>query len=133
MLNGDVERPWVRVLLLDRLGDHRGVGREGARVVRDDHRTAGGRHVLDSLHLDPEPVVVEEIHQGPVHEALHPLRPSPVVELALGLDARQVGAHVVVAASGKAGTGADVRHLGVANAQARAGRFGHRPIVAGMT
>ena len=37
-----------------------------------------GGHVLDPLHLGPEPVAVVELDQGPVHQALDPLRAPPV-------------------------------------------------------
>ncbi len=40
------------MLLLDGLGDHRGVGRERAGVVGDQQRTPGRRDVLDPLDLD---------------------------------------------------------------------------------
>ena len=40
VLDGDVQRPRVRVLLADRLADHRGVGRQRARVVGDEQRAA---------------------------------------------------------------------------------------------
>src|SRR5829696_445091 len=36
VLDGDVYRPRVRVLLADRLGDHRGVGWQGPAVVRHE-------------------------------------------------------------------------------------------------
>ena len=48
-----------------------------------------GGHVLDPLHLDPEPVAVEELDHGAVEDLLDPLRASPVVDPALGLDRRQ--------------------------------------------
>ena len=104
VLDGEVERARVRVLLLDRLGDHRRVGRQRAGVVGDQQRAALGRHVLDPLDLAAEPQLVEELDQRAVHEALDALRAPPVVDLALGLDARQVGAQVG-ARSGLAGGG----------------------------
>src|SRR5436305_594601 len=84
----------------------RGGRRGGGGVVGDGHRPAGGRYVLEPLDLAPEPVVVEEVDQRPVEESLHPLGSAPVVDLALGLDAWEVGTQVVVAARGKAGTSA---------------------------
>jgi hypothetical protein len=88
VLDGDVHLPRARVLLLDRLGDHRRVGRQGARVVGDEQRAAAVRHVLDALDRHPEPQVVEEVVEGPVHQALDPLGPPPVRDLALRLDSR---------------------------------------------
>ena len=64
VLDGEVERPRRRVLLADRLRDHRRVGRQRAGVVGDQQRAAVGGHVLDPLDLDPEPVAVEELEQG---------------------------------------------------------------------
>jgi len=61
-----------------------------------------GRHVLDPLDLAAEPQPVEELDQRAVHQALDALRAAPVVDLALGLDARQVGPQVG-ARSGLAG------------------------------
>ena len=61
VLDGEVQRPRARVLLLDRLGDHRGVGRQRAGVVGDEQRAAVGRDVLDALDLAAEPQVVEEV------------------------------------------------------------------------
>jgi hypothetical protein len=90
VLDGDVERTRVGVLLLDRLGDHRRVGRQRARVVRHEERPAGGREVLDPLDLDPEPVPVQELGDGRVEQTLDPLGAAPVVQLTLGLDAREV-------------------------------------------
>ena len=55
VLDGEIERARVGVLLLDRLGDHRRVGRQRAGVVGDQQRAALGRHVLDPLDLAAEP------------------------------------------------------------------------------
>ena len=90
VLDGQVQRPRAGVLLLDRLEDHRRVGRERAGVVGDQQRAAGGRDVLDPLDLAAEPVVVEPVVDRAVHQALDPLRAAPVGDLALGLDRGQV-------------------------------------------
>ena len=95
VLDGQVQRPWVRVLLADRLGDHRGVRRQRAGVVGDQQRAAFSGNVLDPLDLDPEPVAIEELDQGSVHEPLDPLRAAPVVEHALRLDRGQQVAHLL--------------------------------------
>ena len=93
VLDRDVERARARVLLADRLRDHRRVRGQGAGVVGDQQRAAVGGHVLDPLDLGPEPVAVEELDQGAVHRPLDPLRAAPVVEPALGLDRGQQVAH----------------------------------------
>jgi hypothetical protein len=90
VLHRDVERTRMRVLLSDRLGDHGGVRRKGARVVRDEQRTARRGDVLDPLHLRAEPVAVEELRDGAVVQALDALGAAPVVQLAVGLDPGQV-------------------------------------------
>ena len=90
VLDGDVQRARVRVLLADRLGDHRGVRRQRAGVVRHQQRAAGGGHVLDPLDLGAEPVAVEELDERGVEDALDALRAAPVVQPPLGLDAGQV-------------------------------------------
>ena len=95
VLDGEVERSRVRVLLADRLGDDRSIRREGTGMVGDEQRPAAGRDVLDPLDLGPEPVAVEELDQGAVEDALDPLRAAPVVELALGLDPAVFGARRV--------------------------------------
>ena len=97
VLDGDVQRARLGVLLADRLRDHRGVGRQRAGVVRHEQRPAGGGHVLDALHLGPEPVAVEEVVEGAVHQPLHALRAAPVGQAALGLDAGQVAPQLLLA------------------------------------
>src|SRR3954454_4377312 len=87
VLHRQIERARARVLLLDRLGDHRRVGRQRSRVVGDEQRAAVGGHVVDALDLDAEPVAVQELDGGAVDEALDALRAPPVVDAALGLDA----------------------------------------------
>jgi hypothetical protein len=82
------------VLLLDRLEDHRRVGRERAGVVGDEQGAAVGRDVLDPLDLAAEPVVVEELVDRLVEHALDALGAAPVGDLALGLDRGQVVAQV---------------------------------------
>ena len=103
-----MQRPRVRVLLLDGLGDHRRVGRQRARVVGDEQRAALGGDVLDALDLAAEPQLVEEVDQRAVEEALHALGAAPVGDLALGLDGRevlaQVGARSGLAGGGERGT-----------------------------
>ena len=94
VLDGQVHGPRARVLLLDRLEDHRRVGRERARVVGDEQRAAVGRDVLDPLDLAAEPVVVEELVDRLVEQPLDALRAAPVGDLAVGLDRRQVVAQV---------------------------------------
>jgi hypothetical protein len=90
VLDRQVQLARARVLLLDRLGDHRGVRRERAGVVGDQQGAAGRRDVLDSLDLAAEPVVVEERDQRLVDEALEPLRAAPVGDGAVRLDRREV-------------------------------------------
>src|SRR5215211_3844102 len=90
VLDGDVHRPRVGVLLADRLRDHRRVRGQRAGVVRDEQRAAARRHVLDPLHLGAEPVAVEEVGEGAVPELLDALGAAPVVEMALGLDPGEV-------------------------------------------
>ena len=97
VLDGDVERRGRGVLLLDRLGDHRRVGRQGAGVVGDHERAALRRDVLDALDLAAEPEAVEEVGDRAVEEALDALRAAPVVERAVGLDGGQERAEVLVA------------------------------------
>ena len=99
VLDGQVQRARARVLGLDRLGDHRRVGRQRARVVGDQQRAAGGRDVLDPLDRDPEPVVVEELVERLVERVLDALGAAPVGDLALGLDRGEVRA--VVGRGGK--------------------------------
>ena len=94
VLDGEVQRPRARVLLLDRLADHRGVRRERARVVGDEQRAAGGGDMLDPLDLAAEPVVVEEGVERPVDEPLEALGAAPVRDRPLGLDRGQVVAQV---------------------------------------
>jgi hypothetical protein len=89
VLDGDVELARARVLVLDRLRDHRRIRGQGAGVVGDQQRAAARRHVLDPLDLGPEPVAVEELDQGLVEEVLDPFGAAPVIDLALGLDRRQ--------------------------------------------
>ena len=89
VLDGQVQRPRLRVLFLDRLGDHRRVGRQRAGVVGDQQRAALGRDVLDALDLAAEPQVVVEVDERLVEEALDALRAAPVGDLALGLDRRR--------------------------------------------
>jgi hypothetical protein len=50
-------------------------------VVRHQQRAAGGRYVLDTLLLDPEPVAVVEVEDG-FDELEERLRASPVVDVA---------------------------------------------------
>jgi hypothetical protein len=90
VLDRDVERAWVRVLLPDGLADHRRVGREGARVVGDQQRTARSGHVLHALHFGAKPVAIEELHNGGVEGALDALGAAPVVEPPVGLQAGKV-------------------------------------------
>jgi hypothetical protein len=59
-------------------------------VVRHEERAARRRDVLDPLDLDPEPVAVEELGHCGVEDPLDPLGAAPVVQLPLGLDAREV-------------------------------------------
>ena len=73
VLDGQVHRPRARVLLLDRLEDHRRVGRQRARVVGDEQGAAVGRDVLDPLDLAAEPQVVEEVVDRPVQRTLDAL------------------------------------------------------------
>ena len=75
-----VHRPRARVLVADRLHDHRRVRRQRAGVVRHDQRAALGGHVLDALRLDAEPVAVVEVEQR-LDQVEHALRAAPVVEL----------------------------------------------------
>ena len=95
VLDGQVHRPRARMLLLDRLEDHRRVGRQRAGVVGDEQRAAVGRDVLDALDLAAEPVVVEEVVERLVEHALDALGAPPVRDLALGLDRGQVVAQVL--------------------------------------
>ena len=94
VLDGQVQRPRAGVLLLDRLGDHRRVGRQRARVVGDEQGAAGGGHVLDALDLDPEPEAVEELVDRRVQQPLDALGAPPVGDRPLGLDAREERAQV---------------------------------------
>src|SRR5918994_6040444 len=75
-----VERPWVGVLVVDRLHDHRRVRWQRAGVVRDDQPAAARRHVLDALHLDPEPLPVVEVEER-LDEGEGALRAAPGVGL----------------------------------------------------
>ena len=102
VLDREVQRARARVLLLDRLGDHRRVGRQRAGVVGDQQRAAGGRDVLDPLDLAAEPVVVEELVERRVEQALDALRAAPVGDLAVGLDRGQQRARVAPAGAGRA-------------------------------
>ena len=89
VLDRQVQRPRAGVLLLDRLGDHRRVGRQRAGVVGDQQRAAEVGHVLDPLDVAAEPVVVEEVPEGAVEQPLDALGAPPVGDLAVGLDRRQ--------------------------------------------
>ena len=99
VLDGQVQLARARVLLLDRLGDHRRVGRQRAGVVGDEQGAAGGRDVLDPLDLAAEPVVVEERDERLVEQALEPLGAAPVGDRPVRLDRRQVVAQVRAAAA----------------------------------
>jgi hypothetical protein len=96
VLDREMERARPGVLLLDRLRDHRRVRRDRAAVVGDQQRAADGRDVLDPLDLDPEPVVVEELVDGAVEQALDAFGATPVGDLAVRLDRGQQRAHLVV-------------------------------------
>ena len=123
VLDGQVQRARARVLLLDRLGDHRRVGRERAGVVGDQQRAAGGRDVLDPLDLAAEPVVVEELVERLVEQALDALGAAPVGDLALGLDRGQVARRSVAAgraAALRALTRAPARGCGASSGQSSA-------------
>src|SRR6185437_14096680 len=57
--------------------------------------------VLDSLHLHAEPVAVHEVVEERVHVAFDALRAAPVVELPIGLHARQEATQVLVGGHGQ--------------------------------
>ena len=109
------------VLLVDRLGDHRGVGGKRAGVVGHDQRAAGGGDVLDPLDLAAEPVVVEERVERLVEQLLDPLGAAPVGDRALGLDGGQVVAQVRRGRGGRE-CGRVMRARAPAGARARASR-----------
>ena len=126
VLDRDVQRPRVRVLLADRLADHRRVGRQRTGVVGHQQRAAGSGHVLDPLHVGAEPVAVEEVHQRLVQQALDPLGAAPVGQGAVGLDTGQVPAKVVPADGGQAGSAPLVVRRALPQAQRRACVLGHQ-------
>jgi len=95
VLDRHVERPRMRMLVLDRLADHGCVGRQRTRVIGDEERPTVGWDVLDALDLGAEPVPVEELDDGGVEDALDALRTAPVVDAAVGLDGGQQGAHAL--------------------------------------
>src|SRR3954452_17031585 len=76
-----VDGPRVRVLVPDRLHDHRRVRRQRAREIRDQQRAARAGYVLDALLLDPEPVLVIEV-ENRLDEREERLRAAPVVDVA---------------------------------------------------
>jgi hypothetical protein len=82
-----VDRARARVLVPDRLHDHRRVGRQGARVIRHEQGAVIGGDVLDALDLDPEPVPVVEVEHR-LDGVEHALRAPPVVQLAARLGGR---------------------------------------------
>src|ERR687898_2409093 len=84
VLSEHVERTRGRVLVFERLHDHRSVRGQGARVVGDDQRAALRRHVLNALDLHAKPVLVIEVEQG-LHQVEDALRAAPVVDLTAGL------------------------------------------------
>ena len=68
---------------------HERVESDGARVVGNDQGAAVSWHVLDPVHLDPEPLLVERAHRGhkdvagelsveaEVVDLVRPLQPTP--------------------------------------------------------
>ena len=94
VLDGHVERPRVRVLVADRLADDRRVRRQGAGVVGDQQGVPPSAGTFSTPSTSrPEPVAVEELDERRVEDPLDPLRPSPVVEAAIGLDRGQQRPH----------------------------------------
>ena len=106
VLDGDVQRPRVGVLLADRLADHRRVGRQRARVVGHQQGAAVGGHVLDPLHLGAEPVAVEELDSvRSISPSMRSERPQSVSRRS-GSMPGQVAAQVVLADRGQRRAGA---------------------------
>ena len=113
VLDGEVQRARARVLLLDRLGDHR---RRRAAARRRGWRPAARRRSPGRAR-SPRPRSGTSSGRGSrracVEQALDPLRAAPVGDGAVRLDRRQVVAQVVAAWAAvgwAAAGGAPARH-----------------------
>ena len=115
VLDREVQRARARVLLLDRLGDHRRVGRQRAGVVGDQQRAAVGRDVLDALDLAAEPQVVEEVVERAVEEPSTRSRAAPV-----GRPGARARSPAGSARRSRSRVGEQRRRLGVVGARRRA-------------
>ena len=83
------------MLLADRLDDHGPVRRHCAGVVGDEQRATLARDVHDPLDLDSEPIPVEKLVDRPINRAFDPFGASPVGDVTLGLEPRELLAQVV--------------------------------------
>ena len=116
----------ARVLVADRLHDHRRVRRQRAGVVRHEQRAALGGHVLDPLLLDPEPVAVVEVEQRLIRSKTRCERPQssssrPVSRA--GISSRSSRGSERRLASGR-GAGRGLRRAGRSSALRRARALG---------
>ena len=96
VLSQHEERPWLRVLVPDRLGDHQGVGRDCPGMICDQKCSTTRGNVLDSLALDSKPVLVVEVEDW-LNQGVEALRASPIVDIPRGIgsweEAVKISAH----------------------------------------